>query len=294
MAISNSGLGRGLGSLIPQKSAKQPLVVRDEHDEIVPYNGGVLMISPDEVIANVFQPRHKFTDYKLDELAASIREHGIIQPLIVGSKKNGKYELIAGERRLRASKLAGLKEVPVVIKDVADQDKLELALIENIQREDLNPIDCAMSYRRLIDEFKLTQEDVAKKVGKSRPVVANTLRFLNLPEEIKLALIDGKITEGHAKYIIGIEGEVKQMKLFRQILHTGLTVGDTSTEVRKMGGTKQARVKINYLDKDKEFAIREFFSAKAEIKRSGKGGQIVVHFYSDEELNGLMDKIKNA
>jgi len=294
MAISNSGLGRGLGSLIPQKSAKQPLTVRDENDDIVPYNGGVLMVSPDEVIANVFQPRHKFTDYKLDELAASIKEHGIIQPLIVGSKKNGKYELIAGERRLRASKLAGLKEVPVVIKDVADQDKLELALIENIQREDLNPIDCAMSYRRLIDEFKLTQEDVAKKVGKSRPVVANTLRFLNLPEEIKLALIDGKITEGHAKYIIGVEGEVKQMKLFRQILHSGLTVGDTSNEVRKMGGTKQARVKINYLDKDKEFTIREFFSAKAEIKRSGKGGQIVINFYSDDELNGMIDKLKNA
>lgn len=294
MAIANSGLGRGLGSLIPQKSANQSLAVRNENDEIVSYNGGVLMISPEEVIANVFQPRHKFTDYKLDELAASIREHGIIQPLIVGSKKNGKYELIAGERRLRASKLAGLKEVPVVIKDVADQDKLELALIENIQREDLNPIDCAMSYRRLVDEFKLTQEEVAKKVGKSRPAVANTMRFLSLPEEIKLALIDGKISEGHAKYIVGVEGEVKQMKLFRNILHNNLTVGDTGNETRKMGGTKQARVKINYLDKDKEFAIREFFSAKAEIKRSGKGGQIIISFYSDEELNGMMEKIKNA
>lgn len=293
--MANPGLGRGLGSLIPQKSIKQSLVVRDDNDEIVPYQGGgALMISPDEVIANVFQPRHKFTDYKLDELAASIKEHGIIQPLIVGSKKDGKYELIAGERRLRASKIAGLKEIPVIIKDVDDQDKLELALIENIQREDLNPIDCAMSYRRLIDEFKLTQEEVAKKVGKSRPVVANTLRFLNLPEEIKLALIDGKITEGHAKYIIGVEGEVKQMKLFRQILHSGLTVGDTGTEVRKMGGTKQARVKINYLDKDKEFTIREFFSAKAEIKRSGKGGQIVINFYSDDELNGMIEKIKNS
>jgi ParB family chromosome partitioning protein len=252
------------------------------------------MINPDEVIANVFQPRHKFTDYKLDELAASIKEHGVIQPLIVGSKKNGKYELIAGERRLRASKLAGLKEVPVIIKDVANQDKLEIALIENIQREDLNPIDCAMSYRRLIDEFNLTQDEVAKKVGKSRPVITNTIRFLNLPEEIKLALIDGKISEGHAKYILGVEGEVKQMKLFRQILHSGLTVGDTSMEVRKMGGTKQARVKINYLDKDKEFTIREFFSAKAEIKRSGKGGQIIINFYSDDELAEMVAKLKNV
>lgn len=292
MAIPNSGLGRGLGSLIPQKSAKQPLTVRDEHDDIVTYNGGVLMISPEEVIANVFQPRHKFTDYKLDELAASIKEHGIIQPLIVGSKTNGKYELIAGERRLRASKMAGLKEIPVVIKDVSNQDKLELALIENIQREDLNPIDCAMSYRRLMDEFKLTQDEVAKKVGKSRPGVANTMRFLNLPEEIKLALIDGKITEGHAKYIVGVEGEVKQMKLFRQILHNNLTVGDTSTEIRKMGGTKQARVKINYLDKDKEFAFREFFGAKVEIKRAGRGGKVIIDFYSDEELKNIVDKIK--
>lgn len=290
--MANSGLGRGLGSLIPQKTIKQPLVARDDNNEIIPVQGGVLMISPDEVIANVFQPRHKFTDYKLEELAASIKEHGIIQPLIVGSKKNGKYELIAGERRLRASKIAGLKEVPVVIKDVDDQNKLELALIENIQREDLNPIDCAMSYRRLMDEFNLTQEDVAKKVGKSRPVVANTLRFLNLPEEIKLALIDNKITEGHAKYIIGVEGEVKQMKLFRQILHSNLTVSDTGAEIRKMGGTKQARVKINYLDKDKEFTIREFFGAKVEIKRTGKGGKIIIDFYSDEELREIINKMK--
>jgi len=167
-------------------------------------------------------------------------------------------------------------------------------LIENIQREDLNPIDCAMSYRRLIDEFHLTQEQVAKKVGKSRPAVANTMRFLNLPEEIKLALIDGKISEGHAKYIVGVEGEVKQMKLFRHILHENLTVSDAGNETRKMGGTKHARVKINYLDKDKEFAIREFFSAKAEIKRGGKGGQIIIHFYSDEELNGMIEKLKNV
>ena len=290
--MANTGLGRGLGSLIPQKTIKQAATINSDGTETTSAQGGVLLISPDEVIANVFQPRHKFTDYKLDELAASIKEHGIIQPLIVGSKKNGKYELIAGERRLRASKLAGLKEVPVIIKDVDNQDKLEIALIENIQREDLNPIDCAMSYRRLIDEFHLTQEDVAKKVGKSRPVVANTLRFLNLPEEIKLALIDNKITEGHAKYILGVEGEVKQMKLFRQILHANLTVGDTGTEIRKMGGTKQARVKINYLDKDKEFAFREFFGSKVEIKRTGKGGKVIIDFYSDDELRGFIDKIK--
>lgn len=292
--MPNTGLGRGLGSLIPQKPIK-PLTNSNDggvNNATEVQAGGVLMISPEEVIANVFQPRHKFTDYKLDELAASIKEHGIIQPLIVGSKKDGKYELIAGERRLRASKLAGLKEVPVIIKDVDNQDKLELALIENIQREDLNPIDCAMSYRRLMDEFKLTQEDVAKKVGKSRPAVANTLRFLNLPEEVRLALIDGKISEGHAKYIVGVEGEVKQMKLFRQILHSNLTVGDTSAEIRKMGGTKMARVKINYLDKDKEFAFREFFGAKVEIKRTGKGGKIVIDFYSDEELKNIVEKIK--
>ena len=150
----------------------------------------------------------------------------------------------------------------------------------------------AAGYRRLMDEFNLTQEEVAKKVSKSRPSVANTLRLLNLPEEIQLALIEGKITEGHAKYLLGIEGEEKQMNLFRKIVHNNLTVKDTNTEARRMGGTKAARIQINYADKDKEFALRQFFGTKVEIKRKGKGGQIILEFFSEDELNNIISKVK--
>ncbi len=288
----SNGLGRGLGSLIPQKPTKRAITTKED-SSIVPHKeGGVLMIRPEDVVANKMQPRKKFTDYKIDELAESIKKHGIIQPLVVSPKEEDKYELIAGERRLRASKIAGLEEVPVILRDVDEQKRLELALIENIQREELNPIDLALSYKRLMDEFNLTQEDVAKQVGKSRSSIANTLRMVNLPDEIQLALINGKISEGHAKYLLGIDGEVRQMKMFRNIVHNGLSVKDTETAIKKSGGTKQARVKINYRDNDKEFALREFFGTKARIVRKEGGGQIIIDFFSDEELSGMIDKIK--
>jgi ParB family chromosome partitioning protein len=228
---------------------------------------------------------------EIDELAASIKEYGIIQPLLV-SVKGKRFELIAGERRLRAAKKAGLKEVPVIIKSYDDQEKLEVALIENIQRENLNPIDLATAYKKLINDFNLTQEDVAKKVSKGRPAVANTLRLLNLPGEIQVALINGRLTEGHAKYLSGLDNEVKQMQLFRKILSGNLSVKDTDKEAKMMGGTKMARVKINYKDKDKEFAFREFFGAKTEIKRKGRGGQVIIEFFSDDELGQIVDKIR--
>ncbi|PLX27802.1 chromosome partitioning protein ParB [Candidatus Parcubacteria bacterium] len=287
--MANKGLGRGLGSLIPNKQAT---VQVDSSQTQVSDSDVIRHVDINEIKANHLQPRKQFRDYKLEELSESIKEHGILQPLIA-TKKGDKYELIAGERRLRASKLAGLTEVPVIIREVDEQKRLELALIENIQREQLNPIDLAKSYSQLMGEFNLTQEDVAKKVGKARSSIANVLRMLKLPEEIQLALIDGKITEGHAKYLIGIEEEGKQLRLFRTILHNNLSVSDTSQEARKMGGTKKARVKINYTDKDKEFKLREFFGAKVEIKRKGKGGRIMIDFFSDDELQEIMGKIKS-
>lgn len=287
-----NGLGRGLNSLIPQKNLNNdgsviptiPVLSKDEKDRI-------LQIDIDRLSINTLQPRKQFTDSDMEDLANSIREHGVIQPLIVTAKGDG-YEIIAGERRFRACKMVGLKKVPAILRDVTDQSKLEVALIENIQRQNLNPIDLATAYKKLIDDFSLNQDEVAKKLGKSRPVVANTLRMLTLPEEIKLALIDSKITEGHAKYIVGLDSEAKQMALFRKILHTNLSVDHTSQEARKMGGTKAARIKINYRDKDKEFALREFFGAKAEIRRKGKGGQIIIDFFSDEELDEIIGKVK--
>lgn len=282
-----NGLGRGLGSLIPNKNIKAPAI----SEEGVKNDGQAIQIDIGNIIVNSFQPRKKFSDTGMDDLALSIKEYGVIQPLIVCPEKNGKYELIAGERRLRASKASGLKTVPVIIRKANDQEKLALALIENIQREDLNPIDLARAYQKLINEFNLTQEEVAKKLGKSRPAVANTLRMQRLPEEIQMALMDNRITEGHAKYLIGLDTEAKQMALFRKILHNDLSVSDTNNEAKHMGGTKAARIKINYTDKDKEFALREFFGAKIEIIRKGKGGQIIINFFSDEELQGIVAKI---
>jgi ParB family chromosome partitioning protein len=289
--MANTGLGRGLGSLIPNKQTKVIETASGETIIAVTPKEGVLEVDIDSIRANHFQPRKQFRDAKLEELADSIKEHGIIQPLVV-TRDGDAYELIAGERRLRASKLAGLKQVPVIVRQAGEQEKLELALIENIQREELNPIDLAEAYTQLITEFNLTQEDMAKRVGKARSSVANALRLLKLPEEIKLALIDGKISEGHAKYLSGLEGEAKQLALFRKILHNDLSVSDTNKEARRMGGTKSARVKINYEDKDKEFILREYFGCKVEIKRRGKGGQIILEFFSDDELNEILKKLK--
>lgn len=280
-----NSLGRGLGSLIPQKN-DEPLI--DSTDVV---DGQILKINPELIKKNSRQPRTNFSDAALDELVQSVKEYGIIQPLVVQKDKDG-YELIAGERRLKAAKIIGLKEVPVVIRQAKDQEKLELALIENIQREDLNPVELALAYKQLSEEFNLSQEQLAKKLGKSRSVVANTLRILNLPGEIQLALVNGEITEGHAKILVGLDSEQKQFELFNRIKHRRLTVDDTVLEARRMGGTKQARVKINYEDKEKELKLRQFLGAKTEIKRGRIGGQIIVHFYSDDELQEILNKFK--
>ncbi len=284
--MANSGLGRGLGSLIPNKPQNINNSKQVKSDSEV-----VNEIDINKISTNPYQPRREFNKAKLEELADSIKKHGIIQPLVV-VKKGDKYELLAGERRLRASKIAGLKKVPVVFREADDKEKLELALIENIQREDLNPIDLALSYKQLMDEFNLKQDDIAKQLGKSRPVIANTLRYLQLPEDIQNALRDGKISEGHARYLLGLDNEVKQKQLFKKVLHTKMTVNELDKEIKQMGGSKQSRVKINYKDKDKEFYLREFFGAKIEIKRKGKGGQIIINFFSDDELEEIVKKVR--
>ncbi|MFA6306211.1 MAG: ParB/RepB/Spo0J family partition protein [Patescibacteria group bacterium] len=293
--MPNNSLGRGLGSLIPQKVNRAAMT--SAGDAVVDVTsvddrGKVLQLKPDEVALNPMQPRKNFNEHQLNELVESIKQYGIIQPLIV-TQKNGKYELIAGERRLRAAKILGLTSVPAIVRQADEQQKLELALVENLQREDLNAIETAIAYRKLIDEFNLSQEELAVRVGRSRPVITNTLRFLNLPGEIQEALIQGKITEGHAKIIVGLESEARQFALYKKILLNKMTVDDSLKETRIMGGTKQARIKINYADKDKEFAFRQFFGTKAEVKRKGKGGEIIIYFYSDEELGELVAKIKN-
>ncbi|MBU4257438.1 ParB/RepB/Spo0J family partition protein [Patescibacteria group bacterium] len=290
----SNGLGRGLSSLIPKKVNKTVETVPGEAEADViaaADKSRILQISPDLISNNPMQPRKDFAHQPMEELVESIKQYGIIQPIIV-SQKGDRFELIAGERRLRAAKIIGLDKVPAIARDAEEQEKLEMALIENIQREDLNAVEQAAAFRRLIDEFNLTQEELAKRVGKARSSVSNILRVLNLPEEIRQALIEGKITEGHAKLIAGLDSENRQSALFKKIIRGGLTVGASIKEARTMGGTKAARIKINYEDRDKEETLRDFFGAKVEIKRKGKGGQIVIDFYSDDELGGIMEKIK--
>lgn len=309
-----NGLGRGLSSLIPQRNQniQNPQnsqniqvgnvqnIVNEEKSDIsaaslsVDPAGSERMarISPDKIKVNPMQPRKIFSDFSMDELVKSVKEYGIIQPLIVTQSSDNSYELISGERRLRAAKTVGLKEILCIVRDASEQKKLGMALVENLQRENLNPMETSSAYYRLVDEFGLSQEEVADKMGKSRSAVSNSLRLLSLPKEIQEALQDGRLTEGHAKYLLGIEGAEKQSMLFRNIIHKNLSVKNTVKEARRMGGTKQARIKINYRDKDKEFALREFFNTKIEIKRTGKGGQIIIDFFSDEELDQIVSKVK--
>jgi ParB family transcriptional regulator, chromosome partitioning protein len=290
------GLGRGLSSLIPPKKEKNSAVIKEDEYVSAPVaaaaRDGVLQVSPDQIEANPFQPRKSFSETDINELADSIRTYGIIQPLIV-TRQGGRFELIAGERRLRAAKIAGLKTVPVVVRDYDQQRKLEVALVENLQREDLNPMDKAAAYRQLMDDFNLSLEDAAKKVGKSRPQVSNTLRLLSLPAEIRAALAGGKLSEAHAIYLLGLDSEIKQLNVFRKIIQNEWTVRETSRQVRKIGGTKESRIKNDPADAAREAAFRSFFGAKTEIKRANRGGKIIIDFYSDDDLTEMTRKIKS-
>ncbi len=289
----SQALGRGLGSLIPKKTFETAVSGADQNSgsTVITEADRIFHLRPEEIVINPYQPRHNFNEIALQELMDSIKEHGILQPLVV-TRKEGAYELIAGERRWRSAKALGLKTVPVLIREASEQKKLELALIENLQRQDLDPIETARAYRRLMDEFNLTQEETAKKAGKARSSLANTLRLLELPVDIQTALSAGRITEAHAKYLLGITNPTQQSILFKKIINQNLSVLQTYEETKRLGGTKAARVTINYADQDKENTLRSFFGTKARIIRAGRGGRVVLDFYSEEELGNILEKIQ--
>ena len=292
------GLGKGLGSLIPKKTVsygKNPFQVDGDGkalvNEIVPDSERIFLVSPSKIDFNPYQPRSFFSDSALNDLAASIKEHGILQPLVVTRKGNDRFELIAGERRLRSSKLIKLEKVPVILRSESNQKKLEFALIENLQRENLNPLETAKAYSRLVEEFNISQEEVAKKVGKARSSVANTLRLLALPPEAQNALAGGNISEAHAKQLLALESEAKQLAMLKKILRYNLTVADTDKEIKRIKGGKEKKFKDD-LDKSLEVELEALLSTKVEIKRRGRGGQLVIDFYSEGELNNLLTIIK--
>lgn len=247
-----------------------------------------------DIVPNPHQPRLHFDEAKLEELAQSIKEHGVLQPLVVSPLSGGKYELIAGERRLQASKRAGLAAVPVVVKDASEQEKLELAIIENIQRHNLNPIEEAKAFLRLVDEFGLQQDDVAKKMGKSRSAVANTMRLLHLPIEIQRAVAEGKISEGHAKALLAIENPEKQRAVFDLIIKEELTVRETELKVRSVSVKPHVRSSaalnpeiVAHIDR-----LSRALGTKVKIAPSGKGGRVVIEYYSQEDLDNLFKRLE--
>lgn len=291
------GLGRGLASLIPPKKTTaesaptNPFTVGESVPARLPV-GTTEEVPIGQIVPNPHQPRLHFDAAKLDELTASIKEHGILQPLIV-SRVRDSYELIAGERRLQAAKKAGLMTVPVVIRTADDREKLELAILENIQRHDLNPIEEAKAYLRLTDEFGLGQEEVAKKMGRSRSSVANTLRLLSLPVEIQRAVADGRLSEGHAKALLAIDNPEKQRALFDLIIKEELTVRETEDKARAVsvrGHTRKMIAPTPELAAKEEW-LSEQLGTKVKIQPKGKGGKIVIEYYSGEELNAVLGRL---
>jgi ParB family transcriptional regulator, chromosome partitioning protein len=288
MTKKNS-LGRGLGALID-----------NNEDNIVSQNfskkvSGVAEISMDEIDSNPYQPRTIFDEETLNELASSIKEIGIIQPITVRRSDNGRYQLISGERRLRASKIAGNNKIPAYIRLAEDQNLLEMALVENIQREDLDAIEIAISYQRLVDECNLTQEILSQRVGKKRATVTNYLRLLKLPAEIQLGIKEHKVSMGHARSLVNIDDPKSQLKIYGKIIDQELSVRKVEELVRNLtqealsDETVKEPLIITKEYDDLKKHLQDFFNSKIEFKRNTKGsGKIVIPFNSDDDLERII------
>lgn len=288
MAAKRPGLGKGLDALIPTHP----------EGKILSDFGGVLEVPLNLIDTNPHQPRRGFDDVKLNELAASIKEHGIIQPLVISaqeSEEEQKYALIAGERRLRAAHIAGLNTVPAVLREADSQDHLVLALIENVQRADLNPLETATAYQSLAVEFDLSHEEIGKRVGKSRTAVTNTLRLLDLPDVVQQAIRKYQITMGHARALLGLPNIKAQSAALQSVLTQELNVRQTEDLVTQLKGKKKTKPakkdKKSPELKDLEEELQSALGTKVRLTRSNKGsGTITVHYYSDEEFDSLMDR----
>jgi len=279
-------LGKGLDALIPDIGA-----IESKPEDY--FQCDISLIHP-----NRYQPRRRFSKDEMMELSRSIREQGIIQPLLLRKDDNG-YELIAGERRLRAAKLAGLSQVPVIIKDISDEKIIEMSIVENIQRENLNPMEEAVAYQRLISEFDFTQEQIAERVGKSRPAVANFLRLPQLPEHIKTGIMDGTLSMGHAKALLGAATSALQNEAWRAIVSKGLSVRETETLIKRLKEGKKKPKKPEpssneiYLS-DLADELSRQLGTKVKIKRRGKKGKVEIEFYNNDDLDRLIEILKQT
>ena len=256
-------------------------------------DNGVREIRINEVEPNIGQPRKNFNDEKLAQLAQSIKQHGIVQPLIV-QRDGSKYKIVAGERRWRAARIAGLRTVPVIIRDLSNKQVMEIALIENLQREDLNPIEEAEAYDKLMNEYSMTQEEIAGTVGKSRPAIANSLRLLNLQDKIRIRLIDGELTTGHARALLAIEDQELQLRAADEIIKRELNVRETEQLVKRLTQQKQIKKKkeddVEYLAIEER--LREVLGTKVKIMNNKNKGKIMIEYYSLDELDRLISLVE--
>ena len=292
------GLGKGIDVLIPEvkhsTGKDEKKVVKEVVKEVLKETNE---IDINKVEPNENQPRKEFNEDALQELADSIKQHGLIEPIIVQEGKKGFYQIIAGERRWRAARLAGLKKVPAIVKDYTDQEIMEIALIENIQREDLNPIEEALAYKRLLEEFKLKQDEVAERVSKSRTAVTNTMRLLKLDEKVQQMVIDEMLTTGHARALLGIEDKNQQYVVAQQIFDQKLSVRDTEKLVKslqknkkKAKSEKQVNPQMEAIYKDLEEKLKKNMGTKVLINRKNENsGKIEIEYYSMDELDRIMD-----
>lgn len=289
MAVKKKALGKGLDTLIPNDNEKGTMEIKGKTEETIDIN---------KVEPNKDQPRKTFNEDSLIELSESIKQHGIVQPLVV-TKKNNYYEIIAGERRWRAAKLAGLKKVPVVIKDYTPQEIMEIALIENIQREDLNPMEEAMAYQRLIQEYKLKQDEVAERVSKSRTAVTNSIRLLKLDQRVQNMLVDENISSGHARALLAVKDADEQYNIALQIFDEKLSVRETEKLIKSMGKEikpkrKKEELKNDFVYRDLEEKLKVITGTKVTINRkSEKTGRIEIEYYTPEDLEKIVGLLNN-
>lgn len=289
MSNKKRGLGKGLSALISDKPSMESILSSTVETD----DNGIVKIPLEEIIPKSDQPRKDFNDEALKDLAKSIETNGVIQPILL-RKRDDKYEIIAGERRYRASQIAKLKEIPAIIVDADDEDAAKLALVENIQREDLNPIEEAMAYKQLMEEFDLRQEDLANAIGKSRTYITNTVRLLKLDDRVIEHLYKGNLTTGHGKVLLGIKDKDEQVKLAEKIIATGLNVRETESEVKKSKEKKKPKKEKPRKDPhlaDVEEEFMRILGTKVRLVKDKNVGRIEIEFYTEEDLERIYDII---
>jgi len=295
-----NSLGRGLSALIPANDMALLNQTASVSLDSLANTDAVQQVLLKQIIANPEQPRRTFPQQELDELAASLKEHGVLQPVLLRPLPNSTkelYEVVAGERRWRAAQLAGLTTVPAIVRQIDDQQALELAIIENVQRQDISALDAAVAYRRLQQEFGLSQEEIATRVAKSRAAIANTLRLLDLPEEVQAAITQNQISEGHGRAILGAKTEEARKAILRRVVRDGLTVRQTEELTRnsdKMTGSTaapQPKSRQNADEKHVEEQLQKALGTRVQLKNGRKGGQIIISYFSSDELEGLLEHL---